>query len=265
MSRSRCLVLLMIDPVAFSIYGLSIRWYGIAWALAYLILLLMPSYKTCESQKLKSIWPDVVSNSLLASIIGGRLGEMLLYQHQRLFADPWLLFRIWEGGMSFHGAFFFIILTLWWMSKREKVSFWDITDAALIHVPLALGIVRLANYINGELCGRVTDTSFGVIHPGCGVLPRFPSQLYEAFGEGLLLWGLMYWLSQYNIKRGMLSAIFVMGYALIRLIIELHFRAPTYDLLETMSNGVLLSILMLISGILMAFSHTHNNSKYRKS
>lgn len=251
----------MIDPVAFSIFGISIRWYGIAWACAYLILLLMPSFKTCESKKLKAIWPDVVSNALLASIIGGRLGEMLIYQHQAFLADPWLLFRVWEGGMSFHGAFLLSTLVLIWMSKREKVSFWDMTDGALIHVPIALGIVRLANYVNGELCGRVTNTVYGVVHPNCGLLPRFPSQLYEAFGEGLLLWGLMYWISQYNLRRGMLSAIFLIGYSLIRLIIELYFRTPTYDLFESISSGVLLCGLMLLSGVLMSVYHSHHNSK----
>lgn len=251
----------MIDPIAFTIYGISIRWYGIAWACAYIILLLMPSYKICASKKLRALWPDVVSNALLSSIIGGRVGEMLVYQHQAFFADPLLLFRIWEGGMSFHGAFLLSALTLVWMSKKEKVSFWDITDGALIHVPIALGIVRLANYVNGELCGRVTSTSFGMIHPGCGLLPRFPSQLYEAFGEGLLLWGFMYWIAQYRLRRGMLSASFLIGYSFIRLVIELYFRLPTYDVLSSVSTGVLLCGLMMLSGLLMGIYHSHHNSE----
>ena len=258
----------MIDPIAFNVLGLSIRWYGIAWAVSFAIMLYMPSHRVRQSKSLSAIWQDLVCNALLASVVGGRLGEMIFYQHARALSDPWVVIRIYEGGMSFHGAILAGTLVFYLTAKRYRINFWDIADGALIHLPCALGIVRVANYINGELCGRVTTGEFGVLVKGCGGHPVFPSQLYEAMLEGGALWLILYGLSLYEPRRGVISSAFVIGYASMRLLAEVYFRAPTYELTPYLSTGTLMSIVMLLAGLLVAAvtaSHAHNQCQGSKA
>jgi phosphatidylglycerol:prolipoprotein diacylglycerol transferase len=158
---------------------------------------------------------------------------------------------IWEGGMSFHGALLLGALTLAWMARRLKVEFLVITDAAVVNLPLALGLVRIANFINAELVGRITDQSWGVQFPAYGPLLRHPSQLYEAFLEGLVLFAIMRYSANRKLPKGYLSAIFTSSYAVMRLLVESYYREPTYDLTYFASTGQILCSLMLIVGILM--------------
>ena len=243
-----------IDPIAFYIGSIAIHWYGIAWALAFLLVLYYPSSLVKSSKKMTEHWQDIVSTALLASVIGGRLGEMIFFQMGTLLAHPLKLFAIREGGMSFHGALILGSLAFIWLSRRYKIDFWSLTDAALINLPLALGIVRIANFINGELWGRITDQSWGVAFPG-SVMLRHPSQLYEAFLEGLVLWGIMRLAVNYNLPKGYLTAIFFIGYASLRLIVETFYREPTYDWVQILSTGQLLCIGMITIGVLMGMHH----------
>ena len=258
----------MIDPIAFHVLGLSIRWYGIAWAIAFAIMLYIPSHRVKQSKSLSVIWQDLVCNTLLACVVGGRLGEMLFYQYARMLSDPWIIIRIYEGGMSFHGALLAGVLVFYFTAKRHRINFWDIADGALIHLPCALGIVRVANYINGELCGRVTSGPFGVLVDGCGGYLVFPSQLYEAMLEGGVLWLFLYGISLYEPRRGIISSAFIVGYASMRLLVEVYFRAPTYELTSYLSTGALMSIVMLAAGLLVtaiAASHTHDECQGNKA
>lgn len=239
----------MIDPVAFQVFGFSIHWYGIAWVVSFLWVLHFP-YQVVKDKPLFKFWDEIVINTVIVSLVAGRLGEMLIYQHHKLLHDPWSLFRIWEGGMSFYGAAIGYGLYLYWESVRKKVSFLGLTDMVLLHLPIPIFIVRIANFINGELWGRVTDQSWGIYFPKAGPLLRHPSQLYEAFGEGLVLGVLLYIISRYQPKAGVLTASFMVGYGSIRLIIELYYRAPSYDITSYVSTGVILSSLFILGGIL---------------
>ncbi|MCP8352604.1 prolipoprotein diacylglyceryl transferase [Candidatus Synchoanobacter obligatus] len=253
-----------IDPVAFHFFSWPIHWYGIAWAVSFLAILYCPPKRARDSIALTKYWHDIVSNALLASVIGGRLGEMLFYQYGLLLNQPWSMFMVWQGGMSFHGALILGGLTLWGMSKRYGINFWDITDASLIQLPLGLGIVRIANYINGELIGRVTEQTWGMSYVE-GALHRHPSQLYEAVLEGLLLGILMHGYAKYHPPRGRLTILFMFGYASVRLLVECYFREPTYELFQWISTGQLLSVLMLLVGGLMATALRYQHHKRQTS
>lgn len=255
----------MIDPVAFRIGSFPVRWYGVMWAVGYLFMLYCPPKRVKDFPRLQKNWQDLVSWGLMASIVGGRIGEMFFYQFHHLKQDPWLMLRIWEGGMSFHGAIFLGFFVLLWQASRLRIDCWHLFDCVVIHLPLPIGLVRVANFINGELCGRVTESLIGMQVPGCGVLNRYPSTLIEAFSEGLLLWGVMLLCSRFISSKGYLSSIFLIGYAGIRLIIEGLFREPTYDLHPTIATATLLCLVMLCCGVLMMMYHIHQQCQQDKS
>ncbi|MEC7030549.1 MAG: prolipoprotein diacylglyceryl transferase, partial [Pseudomonadota bacterium] len=171
-----------------------------------------------------------------------------------LFADPLSLVKIWQGGMSFHGAMLCGTLSFVWMSRHYQINFWKLSDAAVVHLPVTFILVRLANFINGELCGRVTSSSWGVANPKCGIYNTYPSQLFEAFGEGVVLWAIVYFISKKSNKTGSVSMSFLAGYAIIRFIIETFFRAPTYELTQAISSGQILCLIMLSLTVLMSVS-----------
>lgn len=237
----------MIDPIAFEIAGFAIRWYGIAWAISFLLILYIPSHYV-KKAPWASQWEDIVTNTLLVVIIGGRVGSVVVSQPYRLLHDPLLLFRIWEGGMSFFGALLAGTLYLRWYAKKHRIPFLELTDAGLIHIPLTIFIVRIANFVNGELWGRVTDQSWGYHFPKSGDLLRHPSQLYEAFLEGLVLWAILYIVSIKTNKRGNVSQAFLLGYGIFRLLVECLYREPSYELGHYISTGQLFSLLVVLSG-----------------
>lgn len=241
----------MINPVAVEIAGFSIRWYGIAWAISFLIIMYLPSHYV-KRARWSSKWQDFVTNVLLAGIIGGRIGSVVVSQPHQFYHDPLLLFRIWKGGMSFFGAILLGGLYVSWYARKHKISFLELSDAGLIHFPIAIGIVRIANFINGELWGRLTNQSWGFHFPSAGPLLRHPSQLYEACLEGLVLWGILYLVSIKTDTRGNVTVAFGLFYGLFRLVIESYFRAPSYDLGTLISTGQLFSLLMIISSIIIA-------------
>ena len=253
------------DPVAFYILSFPVRWYGIAWATSFLFMLYVPSHLALQSKPIKSHWQDIVCNALLAAVIGGRLGEMLIFQHEVLLADPLSLIKIWQGGMSFHGALLCGGLSFIYMARYYSINFWVLSDAAVVHLPVTFFLVRIANFINGELCGRVTDVSWAVRMPQCGYLPTHPSQLYEAGGEGLLLWLMVYGVSKYYKTKGVVAVSFVVSYSIIRLWIETYFRAPTYELSQILSSGQILCLLMICIGLLMGMSCWKYQSQCQKA
>ena len=241
----------MIDPVAFKLGTLSVRWYGLAWAFSYIFLCYFPHRLIKSYPILQKNWHEIVSNAVIASVIGGRLGEVLFYQTVMLLNDPLRVFYIWEGGLSFHGALICGAITLYWMSKKYRTTYFQISDIAVINLPIALGIVRVANFVNGELWGRVTDQSWGVHFPAAGPLLRHPSQLYEAFFEGVILWLIMLFVANKNPRHGILTSAFIVFYAGLRLVIECLFREPTFEWTSYASTAQILCLAMLLTGILM--------------
>lgn len=243
----------MIDPVAIQLGPLSIYWYGIAWAVSFMFILYVPSHYV-KKASWSSKWEDIVSNTMIAIIVGGRLGSMLIYQRAVFMSDPLAAFRLWEGGMSFYGAAISGGLYIKWYTRRHKIDFFALSDAALIHLPLPIFLVRIANFINGELWGRVTDQSWGYYFPKSGSLLRHPSQLYEAVLEGLVLWCLVYLVSRQTNHKGYVTTTFVIGYGVFRCWIETYFREPSYELSVHISTGQLFSILFICFGLLVAMT-----------
>ena len=156
--------------------------------------------------------------------------------------------------MSFYGALIAIALVLYRESVIQKIPFWEIADACVMNVPIALAIVRCANYVNGELWGRPTNQLWGVRFDRADHLLRHPSQLYEAFFEGVFLWLILRYMQRYNIKQGQMTAVFFLGYGTVRLCIETWFREPSYEWSTFLSTSQILTVLMIGCGLVMMMS-----------
>ena len=248
----------LIDPVAISLGPLAIRWY----ALAYMAGLIggWQILKRLARRPLSPMQPEqydqLLNYVLFGVILGGRLGYVLFYQPAAYLANPMAIFRIWEGGMAFHGGAIGVILAVWLFAHRHKINNLALGDMVALVTPIGLFFGRIANFINGELFGRVTTHPIGMVFPNGGDAPRHPSQLYEAGLEGLLL-GLilmMAWRMGVSQKRpGSLIALFLMGYGVARFIVEFFREADAHIGLYNLgglalSQGQLLSLPMIAVG-----------------
>ncbi|MCE3043494.1 prolipoprotein diacylglyceryl transferase [Legionella sp. 16cNR16C] len=244
----------VINPVAFTLGPVKVHWYGLmyllgffmAWALARLRVKL---YRLDWSNEQVS---DLIFYAALGVIIGGRVGYMLFYNTHQLISTPWALFRLWEGGMSFHGGLIGVALALWLFARRSKKPFLEVADFIAPLVPLGLAAGRAGNFINGELWGRVTDVPWAMIFPGSDGQPRHPSQLYELGLEGIVLFIVVWLYAAKKRPTGCVSAIFLIGYSLCRIFAE-FFREPDIQLgylaFDSLTMGQLLSIPMLLAGL----------------
>ena len=177
-----------IDPVAFSVGPLQLHWYGLMYVFAFLAGWLLGRFRASRpwSKWTAAMVDDFVTWAMLGVILGARLGYVLFYDFSAYAADPVEIFRIWNGGMSFHGGLVGVVTACWLWGRRNGVSLLDMLDFVAPLVPTGLFFGRLGNFINAELWGKVTDSPLGMIFPGAGPLPRHPSQLYEAGLEGVL-------------------------------------------------------------------------------
>lgn len=202
----------------------------------------------------KQIIEDAVFYSTLGVILGGRLGYVLFYGTNVYLKDPLQILAIWHGGMSFHGGAIGAVLGLYYTARKAKVEFLQLTDLAALYVPVGIFLGRIANFINDELWGRVTDVAWAVRFPSGGYLPRHPSQLYEAACEGLIMFmilNLMWRNPKVREKRGLVSALFVLLYAGFRISLE-YFRQPDAQLgffWGYFTMGQLLSVPLILLGI----------------
>ncbi|MFZ2587850.1 MAG: prolipoprotein diacylglyceryl transferase [Alphaproteobacteria bacterium] len=251
-----------IDPVALHLGPLAIRWYGLAYVGGMLGGL-------WYAKRLATRWPvtGITADALdalftwvvLGVVMGGRLGYVAFYAlptygFNLLLSDPTYPFRVWEGGMSFHGGVLGVVLAMVLFAAKHRLNPFDVADRVVPALPLGLFLGRLANFINGELWGKPADPTlpWAMVFPHVDSLPRHPSPLYEAGLEGLLL-GLVLWLAtRRGITRYLPSGIFLAGYALARIFCE-SFRTPeiTYTVLGlSLSQGQLLSLPMLAVGLI---------------
>lgn len=242
-----------LDPVAFSIGPLQVHWYGLmyligfvgAWLLAYWRI---HHYKLDWTLEQLS---DLIFYGALGVIIGGRVGYMVFYNTQDLLSNPLDLFKIWQGGMSFHGGLLGVLCALFYFVHKFKKPFWDVADFLAPLVPLGLGAGRIGNFINGELWGRTTDLPWAMVYRHVDDNPRHPSQLYEFGLEGIALFIVVWWYASKPRPAGTVSAVFLMTYAVCRLIAEC-FREPDLQLgylaFGWLTMGQLLSIPMLLIG-----------------
>lgn len=246
-----------IDPVIIQLGPLAVRWYALAYVAGILLgwWYLIRLNKKDEVLNKKAL-DDIIVWATLGIILGGRLGYVLFYNAEYYFTYPLEILKVWSGGMSFHGGLVGLLAAIYLLCCKEKLSFLRVMDLVACVAPIGLFFGRVANFINGELYGRVTDVAWGVVFPGGGELPRHPSQLYEALLEGLALFIIMVLLIAFTKIRkrpGALGGVFLMGYALSRSVVE-FFREPDEQigfLFHDFTMGQLLSAPMFLIGLVM--------------
>lgn len=246
-----------ISPIAFTLGPVVVRWYALAYVVGILIAqrgigwLDNRSGKPMFTAKARE---DLILYGVLGIILGGRIGYVIFYNFDYYIHNLSEVLHIWQGGMSFHGGLLGVLAAFYFFARRFKLRWLQLMDLLAVVAPIGLLLGRLANFVNGELYGRVTSMPWGMIFPHGGPMPRHPSQLYEAGLEGLLL-GLLLWLVATKTKalnyRGITSGMFVAGYGLARFVVE-FFREPDSQLGTLalgLSMGQLLCVPMVLVGV----------------
>lgn len=249
-----------IDPVLLSIGPLKVHWYGIAYIIGivagwryalYLVRHYAPDLKEKD-------FDDFVTWIVIAIIVGGRLGHILIYEAGYYFSHPLEILMTWRGGMSFYGGLVGVIIATLIYCKRRSINPFRFADVMAATVPIGLGLGRVANFINGELYGTITDVPWAVEFPQGGLLPRHPSQLYEAFLEGLVLFlilGFVWHRTKLSKTPGRITGLFLVGYAVSRFLVE-YVREPdiVYTILSMpFTTGQLLALPFLAIGVFWAW------------
>ena len=247
-----------ISPVLFSIGNFDLRWYSLAY-LVGIVFAWVFMYRDIKKYALpinRKNLDDMMFNITLGIILGGRIFYVLFYNFDMFLKNPLEIFAIWHGGMSFHGGLFGVIVAIFYSARKMKYPFWGLADMAAAYTPVGLFLGRLANFINDELWGRVSDVSWAVKFPSGGYLPRHPSQLYEAALEGALLFVLLQilWHNAWvRSKKGFVSGVFLLCYGVFRIIIE-FFREPDAQLgfiYQHITMGQILSAPILALGVFL--------------
>ena len=251
-----------LDPVLFDFGLFAVRWYSLAYIAGILIgwwlgkKILIFRFKNSNYQFNLNIFDDLITYLIISIIIGGRIGYIIFYNLDYYFSNPLEMIKIWEGGMSFHGALAGIIIGTYFFSKKREIKFLYILDIVACVAPIGIFFGRIANFINGELIGKVTNVSWSVIFPAIDMLPRHPSQLYEAFLEGIVLLVILNFLIlKKKYKTGMCSYLFLILYGIFRIISE-FFREPDFQigyLFNLFSMGTILSVSMIFAGTALFF------------
>lgn len=247
-----------ISPIIFQIGPVAIRWYSMAYLIGIVSAWLLANWniKKYGSVLTPKNLEDLAFYATLGVILGGRLGYVLFYGTDMFWNDPLQILEIWKGGMSFHGGIIGVILAIWIYALQNKIKFFTITDIVVLYVPIGIFLGRIANFINDELWGRVTDVAWAVRFPAGGFLPRHPSQIYEALTEGLLMFVILNGLWQLKWVRersGFVSAMFVIVYGLSRIAME-QFREPDAHMgyfFTYFTMGQLLSVPLILIGLLV--------------
>ncbi len=251
------------SEIAFSVFGWPIRWYALAYLagifLGYWYLLKLIDQPGAPMARRHA--DDMIFYAMLGIILGGRLGYVLFYNLESYIAKPVTIFKLWDGGMSLHGGVIGVLIAIWYVTRKEKLSFLRFCDYIACVIPFGLFLGRIANFVNGELWGRVTTVPWAIIFPEGGPDPRHPSQLYEAGLEGLLMMAILSWLfwrTQARYKPGLLVGMASIIYGVSRFVVE-YFREPDIQRMNvveatSLSMGQWLTVPMILIGLWLVFT-----------
>lgn len=242
------------DPVALSLGPLDVHWYGIMYLFAFASAWFIAMHRADRDDTpiTKPQVENLITYGAFGVVLGGRIGYVVFYNFEAWMRDPLLLFRIWEGGMSFHGGLIGVLLAMLFYAHRIHIPYLRLTDFVAPIVPLGLAFGRLGNFIGQELWGRPTEGPWAMVFPkDPELLPRHPSQLYQFAMEGVLLFIIVYGFSRKPRPTGAVSGVFLVGYGCFRIIAEFA-REPDqhiqFDLFGWVTRGQLLSLPMLALG-----------------
>ena len=247
-----------IDPIAFSLGPLSVRWYGLMYLAGFVAFVVLGRRRISQRPDLKWTTKDIddlLFYGVIGVVIGGRLGQVLFYEPGHYLAHPLEIFAVWKGGMAFHGGFLGVLAAMMLYARKRGLTWLAVMDFIAPLVPPGLGFGRIGNFINGELWGRAADPSlpWAMVFPHVDSVARHPSQLYQAFLEGIVLFGVLWWFSAKPRATGAVSGLFLIGYGVVRFVAE-FFREPDagiFGLSYTVSMGQWLSLPMIVAGVAM--------------
>lgn len=243
-----------IDPVALALGPIKIHWYGLMYLVGFVTVWWLGRLraKVPDSGWNEQQISDLVFYGALGAILGGRIGYILFYNFSTYLAEPLSILKVWQGGMSFHGGLLGVLIAMWLYGRANHKSFFQITDFIAPLVPIGLGAGRIGNFINGELWGKVSDVPWAMVFPGAGDLPRHPSQLYQAFLEGILLFIILWLYSRKPRPTMAVSGLFLICYGAFRFAVE-FVRTPDQQLgylaFNWLTMGQVLSLPMILIGI----------------
>ena len=245
-----------IDPVALQLGPIKIHWYGITYLIGFAAAWWLGRLR---ARRPGSGWSEQQVGDLLFSgapgvILGGRIGYVLFYDLPVYLDNPLRIFQIWQGGMSFHGGLIGLLIGMWLFGRRYRKGFFEVTDFLAPLAPIGLGAGRIGNFINGELWGKVSDVPWAMVFPTGGPLPRHPSQLYEAFLEGAVLFAIVWIYSSRPRPLRAVSGVFLLGYGIFRFLVE-FVRMPDpqlgYLAFGWVTMGQVLSAPMIVAGAIL--------------
>ena len=243
-----------LNPIFISLNGFHIYWYGVMYLIAFLLVWLIGNiYIKKKVIEINSDdFSDLLFYGFLGVLLGGRIGYLIFYNFSYTIENPITIFYIWTGGMSFHGGFIGVLISIIYFCKKNKINFFEVSDFIVRLVPIGLFTGRIGNYINGELWGKPTDSFWGVIFPKVDSIPRHPTQIYEAILEGILLFIILNFIFSKEIKTSFITAYFLIFYSFFRFIIEFY-RVPDthigYLVFSWVTMGQILCVPMFFLGL----------------
>lgn len=245
-----------IDPIAVQIGPLQVHWYGLMYLIGFLGAWWLGRLRAARADSGFTVLQisDVLFYGAMGVVLGGRIGYVLFYDLPNFLRDPLLLFKIWQGGMSFHGGMLGVFVAMWLYGRQINKGFFTVTDFIAPLVPVGLCTGRIGNFINGELWGKHTDLPWGMVFPFVDNLPRHPSMLYEAILEGPALFALLWLYSSRPRPTMAVSGLFLIGYGCFRFLVE-FVRQPDAQLgylaLDWLTMGQVLSAPMIVAGVVL--------------